>query len=614
MSLFGDLYVGTSGLQTSQEALNVVAHNITNTDTAGYVRQQVSQGTRNYNTLSLNITGISPKQTGLGVFIEEVRQVRDRFVDQSYRIESGRQGFYDASFGAIEEIEEILGELDGATFYDSLESMWTAIEELVKDPSSEVCQSMLVQYAQSFSESSNNVYSALSNYQNKLNVKVANDVDRINELGHEIYKLNNQIRAIESGGVENANDLRDRRNLALDELAKLSNITYSDDAWGNVIVKLEGHDFVQMNRVNEMGYELNEKSGFYEVFWPDMAKSYYNTAGEKVYYPETAPVFDFDIPISSAIGTDRGELKAVVLARGDHKGNWTDLQTDEAYQDVKGSIMMNVMAEFDGLVRNVVTAVNDVLRDVAEKANNITENSTYMRDVNGDPIQLFTRISSGTTLEGDIYKKDQIGTQTGRESFSFTDQYGYIYNATYHYDTKDEYSYFTIQRTDADASNPKDFSARYTMDSEGNLVSDTSAWFGCGNLSVNQDLLQYPTHLGFMLPDGSVDYTSAKALETAFQEKNYVLNPELTNPISIREFYSNFVAQIANSGNVYKSLSENQALTVESVEASRQGGMGVSTDEELSNMIKFQNAYNASSRFINVINELTEHIINTLGA
>ncbi|MCR5012181.1 MAG: flagellar basal body protein, partial [Lachnospiraceae bacterium] len=63
MSLFGDLYVGTSGLQSSQEALNVVAHNITNTDTEGYVRQQVSYNTREYNRLSLDASGVSYRQT-----------------------------------------------------------------------------------------------------------------------------------------------------------------------------------------------------------------------------------------------------------------------------------------------------------------------------------------------------------------------------------------------------------------------------------------------------------------------------------------------------------------------------------------------------------------------
>ena len=53
MSLFGSLYIGNSGLQTSQNALNTTAHNMTNADTRGYVRQQVQQGTRFYNTISL---------------------------------------------------------------------------------------------------------------------------------------------------------------------------------------------------------------------------------------------------------------------------------------------------------------------------------------------------------------------------------------------------------------------------------------------------------------------------------------------------------------------------------------------------------------------------------
>ena len=58
MSLFGSLYVGTSGLQSSQEALNVVAHNVTNTDTKGYTRQQVSYGPREYNPLSKSSVSI----------------------------------------------------------------------------------------------------------------------------------------------------------------------------------------------------------------------------------------------------------------------------------------------------------------------------------------------------------------------------------------------------------------------------------------------------------------------------------------------------------------------------------------------------------------------------
>ena len=591
MSLFSNLYVGTSGLKTSQEALNVVAHNVTNTDTEGYVRQQVSQKTEEYNTIDINISGISNKQTGLGVFIGEVRQVRDRFLDLSYREEIGRQGFYDTAYGAIEEIEEILGELDGATFYESMNDMWTAIEELVKDPSSEVCQSMLVQYAQSFVEASANVYEDLANYQDKLNFKVNKYVDEINNMGEKIYKLNNQIRGIEAGGVENANDLKDQRNKLLDDLSKICKISYNSDMYGNVLVKIEGHDFVRMNGVNKMGSDLDDESGFYKVYWPDMAEYSLNAAGEKTFDPDSAPVFDFTVEISSAIDTDIGALKSTVLARGDHRADWADLYDEESYNKVKDSIMMNVMAEFDGLVRNVVNAVNGVLKESAENARNLDPTSNYLRDENGDPIQLFERIAADNTTVPEMVTADQITA-------------GDYTVGDYDFDNK---AWILKDK------NGNELKGRYTKMADGGYVGDSSIRFSADNITVNQDLLQYPTHLGFMKPDGSVDYEVARAMEKAFSDKDYVLNPTLTNPISITEYYANFVAQIANSGNVYKSLKENQELTVESVEGTRQGTIGVSTDEELSNMIKFQNAYNASSRFINVIDECLEHIINTLG-
>ncbi len=79
------------------------------------------------------------------------------------------------------------------------------------------------------------------------------------------------------------------------------------------------------------------------------------------------------------------------------------------------------------------------------------------------------------------------------------------------------------------------------------------------------------------------------------------------------DFYSNLVSQIGSSGSVFKSVYINQETTVNSTEFARQQVVGVSDDEELNNMIKFQNAYNANSRFINAINEMIEHIINTLG-
>ena len=77
MPLMGSLYIGSSGLQTSQNALNTTAHNLSNVDTTGYTRQQVQQSNRAYVTLSTDPKSISNKQTGLGVTYSRVKQVRD---------------------------------------------------------------------------------------------------------------------------------------------------------------------------------------------------------------------------------------------------------------------------------------------------------------------------------------------------------------------------------------------------------------------------------------------------------------------------------------------------------------------------------------------------------
>ena len=125
--------------------------------------------------------------------------------------------------------------------------------------------------------------------------------------------------------------------------------------------------------------------------------------------------------------------------------------------------------------------------------------------------------------------------------------------------------------------------------------------------------MQKPASLSFRLEDGSEDTDTAEALKAAFTEEEYTLNPNVLKKTNFVGYYTDLVSQVANSGYVYRSIYTNQTDTVESIESARQQIVGVSSDEELSSMIKFQNAYNASSRYINVIDEMLEHILNTLG-
>ena len=550
MPLMGSLYIGASGLQSGQNALNTTAHNLTNIDTTGFTRQQTLLSSKRYITISKNPAAVSDQQYGIGVNLSTVRQVRDYFLDQTYRKESGRSTFYEASTDVLGEVENVLGELNGEDFQTSLTNLWTAIQELSKDPSSSVTQGLLVQRSAEFINRANAVYQDLTNYQDNLNKQIKEKVTTINQYGKQIQALNDQIRKIECGGIEHANDLRDTRNQILDELGKLCKMTYSEDSTGNVSVRIEDSDFVRGDLFYEIGLDASDATGFYTPFWIRDAEYTVLADGTKKYNIEGAQVFNLDQTVSSSLDTDIGGLKALLLARGDHRSNYTDINNN--YDSISQSIVMNVQAEFDQMIHHVTTKINSILAEVYDPSRG------YMCDKDGSPLQLFQKVTT------DGYEK-------------VTDAGG---NVTWKYAEEDP------ARTDT----------LYTL----------------GNLQVNANLLREPSMLSFKKADGSADYDTTDKLKAAFTDESYTLNPNVLKKTTFVDYYKDLVSQVANTGSAFRNIYENQQTTVEATYNAREQIVGVSSEEELSNMIRFQNAYNASSRYINVINELLEHIISTL--
>lgn len=547
MPLMGSLYIGQSGLQTSQNALNTTAHNMSNADTVGYVRQQVLLGTRIYNTIKVDFEAVSNQQIGLGVEYSKTRQVRDYFLDKTYRQELGRQEFYTVSRDALEEVEFLLDEMNGETFQGSLDNLWTAVQELSKDPSSAVTQGLLVERCSEFLARAQSVYGGLKDYQSNLNATVKQKVDTINDYAKRIKVLNDQIRHIEVAGFEEANDLRDVRNQLVDELSGMGNILYSEDTEGNIIVQFEGEDLVKRDVVYEIGLDQNPETGFYTPFWVHNAKYTLNSEGNRVYDITGAEVFDLERIISSDLNTDVGSLKSTLIARGDHVANWTDLEEGNYKNSVSQSVVMNVQAEFDRLIHNVATTMNKVLADAADPA------TGYLCDpATGLPLQMFEKIGAAAYDAGGVLLPEEMDNP---------------------------YSLYTID-----------------------------------NLKINQKLMQQPTLLGFVKPDDSIDFDTMAKMKEAFMTENNTLNPYVKKQSNFVDYYGDLIAQVANTGHVYESILTNQQETVDSTFSAREQIIGVSSDEEMTNMVKFQNAYNASSRYINVIDEMLEHILNTLGS
>ncbi len=558
MSLMSSLYIGVSGLQTSNNALNTTAHNMSNLDTQGYTRQQVAQGTRNYLTQA-RYADKNWIQTGLGVNYTRTRQERDWILDKNYRREAGRTAFYDVSAASIAEIEYILGESnEGHEFSKALydeengDGLWHAVQELAKDPTSSVNQDLFVTKAYEFITKARAVYNSLCDYQDNMNRTVKIDVDKINAYAQEIESLNRSIMRVE-GGPEHANDLRDRRNYLLDELAKIGNISYEENISGYVSVQFEGVDLVKGGLVNEMCLYTDPKTGFYTPYWKMLANfDKFDADGNPIVSEENiqgAKVFNLTQKISSVYNTDIGSLKSTLFARGDHRATYdeiNDVNTDGKYEEgwynthISQSLIMNVQAEFDQLVHHIVTKINDILADAADRATMLNPGSDYLRDENGNPYQLFQLM---------------VDEQDGKPETGWTVR----------------------------------------------------------NILINTELRQNPSLLTFRLDEHSEDNETMEALKKAFEEAIYTLNPNVTTPVSFKDYYKNLVAQIANNGSVFRAVQENQTVATDALLSAREQIVGVSSDEELTNMIMYQNAYNASSRYINVISEMLDHLLSTLG-
>ena len=562
----GSLYVGASGLQNSQNALNTTANNLANVDTKGYVRQQVLFADRNYMTFNKS-TAISYQQAGLGVTIADVVHTRDVFLDQYYRAEAGRQAFYEVCGTTIDEVTDFFQEMEGETYQDTLESLWVAFEELSKQPDDEVRQNQVVLKSGLFLEKAQTIYNNTKSYQKNLNVQITDTVEKINKLGKKINELNKQIMTVESGNLETAMTLRDERDNALDELGSLVKIDYKENSDGVVKVKIEGVSFIDEVRVYEMGVNLDRTTDFLTPYWPQLSDEEQGKITE---------VFDFTRGISSSNNTDVGKLKALVLSRGEDVANYQDLEGLDSYEynrGLKQSVIMNAQAEFDRLIHTIVTTVNDIL------CPNTT--ATFF----GEDGKLYQNVQVWDEAKGST---GSDGVKPGHELFTRRNYERYT-----EIKSMDGKTYYLYNEED-----PQDRATQYTIT----------------NMEINEILMQEEACLPHIQPNGETAFAMAAELTAVWGREKMTLNPNDMDACTIKEYYQRMIIGFGTDGSVYNKQASTLEGSVLSIDNKRQEVFGVSSDEELTNMIKYQNAYNAASRYINVVSEMLEHLIVQLGS
>ena len=393
-----------------------------------------------------------------------------------------------------------------------------------------------------------------------------------------------------------------------------------------VRVRLEGTDFITEHQTYAIGLKADQQTGYYTPYWTQLST------------PSTGkytPVFNLD-NVESRKNNDIGEIRGLLLARGDHVGRYTEIENASAKSYKNGigrSAVMNSQAELDKLTHTIMTKVNDLLSPTKSLNDYITEsgegtktvtgvtaggNNIASVDADGNVTISSDAYSSLTyTAEGGVTKNlssdslifDDINPGVGasgkipsEEIFSRVqgDRYDKITLDTPLTITYSDGSTKTV--TEAYLYRPETTDDRYSL-------------YTLNNVEVNQTLVDSPEELPSKRLNTNQDnviYDIGSQIDALWENIDYQINPADDTKCSIMDFYTKYVGELANSGSVYTTTAESLDGTSKSIESSRQGVIGVSSDDELTNMIKYQNAYNAPSRYINVVSTMIDYLLNSL--
>lgn len=254
------------GLLASQRALYTTNHNIDNANTKGYSRQQIDQ--RATSPYHLPGTGF----LGSGTEVHNVNRIRDSFVDFKYWNETAPLGEWEVKKNTLGEIERLMGEPSNSSFRKYLDDFYSSLDEMSKNPSDMAFREPVRENAMAFTKHIQETAKRLQNMRKETEYTIEMKVKHVNSLGSQIAGLNRQIYSQELDGKQ-ANDLRDRREVLVDELSKIVNVKVNESPNGKYNVSVSGIsivDHLDTNKINftkdgdirwENGSSTNLKTG-----------------------------------------------------------------------------------------------------------------------------------------------------------------------------------------------------------------------------------------------------------------------------------------------------------------------------------------------------------------
>jgi flagellar hook-associated protein 1 FlgK len=460
-----------------------------------------------------------PGQIGQSVEVESIRRARDTFLDGQYYNENKNHGEWTVRSSVMEKIESIFNEPSEVSIQSAMDKFWSAWQDLSKEPDHIFARAVLSERAMNMTSSFNNASIQLTNYADDITEDIGVKTQEINLLTKQIAAMNKEIYRVEGLGNQ-ANDLRDQRDVLLDDLSKIVNIAVQRvDKGYNITMG----SVVLVNEWNE-GTPLTTAS-FIEAYEDGDLKSgevYGMVHAKEVIIPSYRVQLD-----TLAKTMAEGDVK-VTLPKGSVLPEGTVLD-GVTYTGPARKLTADLQVTVKGLngLHRLGYTMDNTLQPGADFFAKLPGNSTYT--------------AASITVHPDIVANSKnIATSMG----TYIDNGGTERVLQGNGDLAIVMSELRNQRINFDSGDP--------------------------NLPL--------------LPDGTFD-----------------------------GYYRVVISQIGVQGQEAMRQMELHDDILEQIDSRRQSTSGVSLDEELSNMITFQHAYNAAARAMTTFDEMLDKIINGMG-
>lgn len=605
-SQFFGLTIASSGLSAYQAALNTTANNISNEQTKGYSRQAANLSASD--ALRVNAKYGS---MGSGVTVNSIKQIRSEYYDTKYWQNQASLGLYETKLGYLEQIENYFIDDDTEKGFSTiLNKMFNSLDTLTHPAGDTNVRQQFISDAQSFMTYFNSVATGLGQIQDSVNEEIKSTVENINAIGKKISLLNKQINVIEvQGGY--ANELRDQRALLIDELSSIvptevsevpvTNSKHPDMQTGAnyYTVKINGQKFVDTYEYSELTcvarkntINQSDREGMYEIVWADTGNSF--KAGSDSSSGSLKALFDIRDGNNSEnfrgaiTGVTAGTIRIsnpsitnvnamTMPAEGvftiDGKNyNYTDFTfTTDADGNVKeytftleNQLSADQQAKLDGKQASIgesidamgvpyyLAQMNEFLRNFAGSFNDIM-NSADAKDLNGNSTDYFSFFTGTHTKTGEEYV---------------------LSNAAGVYSAKASNSYYQLT---------------------------------CGNACVSNIAVKDPTTIA------TTTTNAADAYDLVEKMLKLKSDTELYRGGGADDFLECMYSDISVDSQKSKIFQKNYSNISNAIDKQRMSVSGVDKDEEAIDLVKFQNAYNLSSKMVSVLAEIYDKLINETG-